>query len=88
MLIVTWDAFGVFTRTANIFQFPVDMFSVKSQTRIKIYIGHDTLMNQVHHAIERNCLLEFITTIWDGVDFREPDTVNCELCGIIKRTLP
>ena len=54
---VMWDALGFFTGSGNVFAFSVGLsdccmsFKWKSNTTIKIYIGHDVLLiNEVHNV--------------------------------------
>ena len=60
MLLVTWEAPGVFTGSGIIFLFSVDIFAffgsfrVKSNTTIEIYVSHDVSCgNEVHHFFEK-----------------------------------
>ena len=70
MLIVAGNAPGFFTESGSLIPFSVDLsdccriFTVKNNTTIKIYIGHDVLiMNEVHNVIEENRFLEILTTV-------------------------
>ena len=69
LLIANWDELGYFTVFKMFFCSRLirttysRSFRVKSNTTIKIYNGHDVLLsNGVHHVIERNGLLENMTT--------------------------
>ena len=65
MLIVTWVALGVFPGSKKVFLFSVCLsdfrrsFTVESNTKIKIYVGHDFLLNnEVHMSSKDTVFLE------------------------------
>ena len=65
-----WDELGFFTGSTKVLPSSVDLsdtfriFSVQSKTAIKFNKGHiNLLINEMHHVIDGNCLLEVMSTI-------------------------
>ena len=94
MLIVTGNALGFSTGSGNVIPFSVDLsdlcknFRVESNTKIKIYIGHDVLLiREVHNVIERNSLFEFLARNWYITIFWTEIRKICKLCRMIRRDL-
>ena len=82
----------VFRRSGNVFPFSDDPFDsfrsfrLESKTTIKIDVDHDVLLiDEVHKVMERNRLLEIMTTIWYKTNFRAPSRMNCKFYRIIRR---
>ena len=70
MLIVAGNALEFFTGSGSVIQFSVDVsdfcrsFRLESNTRNKIYLGHDVLLiKEVNNVIRGTNLYETLTTI-------------------------